>query len=470
MSYLTRLDELRRAELYKRAHEFAATYDPDLPTIVVIPGGMGSRLQRCTRAYDPASSPKIEEFYELWLALGPTLRGELGSLAFNGFTEELDQHPIIAAGELTSVVKSYDGIFKFFAGKANVIGMGYDWRRAPDKECGYVRVFLQLVAEQVRLRNPAWGDPRRNLTLYAHSQGGLLAKLFVDALLATHEKPADWFARLVTCCTPFYGTYTHSPRYYVGEEMINLFTGGADQVARIVATLEGAYILLPAPREVLMPRLAALGLARYPLRDFADDGMECDPFDAAAAIAGRYRPEVPRAHLVSAKEQFELIDSALPPEVAQHVYHIRSDVSGAHGGGTNLEVRWKAVDGAAYNAAQGNPFTDNAASGGRGDGTVPFWSARLATTPPENVFDVTGVKHGGAAEHEEMLDILWKLVQGLPVPAGPRHAGSDFAYAAPDRVAAIGAQLKNSPNPTADLDALPPGDYRAFVDSLRLAS
>lgn len=470
MSYLTRLDELRRAELYKRAREFAATYDPDLPTVVVLPGGMGSRLQRCNRAYDPVSSPKIEEFYELWLALEALLRGEMGSLAFNGLTEEFDQHPIIAAGELSSIVKSYDGIFDFFRGKANVIGMGYDWRRTPDKECGYVRVFLQLLAEQVKQRNPAWGDPRRHLTLYAHSQGGLVAKCFINSLIDSNENPADWFERLVTCCTPFYGTYTHAPRYFIGEAMINLFTGGADRVARIVASLEGAYILMPAPREVLAPRLAALGLTRYPVRDFDDDGMECDPYDGAAAIAGRYRPEVPRAHLVTAKEQFELIDSPLPPQVASRVYHLRSDASGAGANGKNLEVRWKAVDGETYSAAQGNPFADNSGSGGRGDGTVPLWSARLATTPGDNVKTVTGVKHGGAAEHPDILDILWSIMRGLPVPAEPRHAGLDFAYASPDRVAAIGAKLKKSTAPKADLDALSPGDYRAFVDSLRLAS
>lgn len=470
MSYLSRLDELRRAELYKRARDFAARYNQNLPSVIILPGGMGSRLYRCRHQYDSTSSLKIEEFYELWLGLGPVLGGELASLKMNEFTEEHDQHPIIAAGELSSMVKSYDAIFPYFAGKANVVGLGYDWRRAPDKECGYVQVFLQLIAEQVKLRNPNWEDPRRHLTLYAHSQGGLVAKLFVDNLIASGEDPARWFERLVTCCTPFYGTYSHFQRYYIGEELVNMFTGEADNVARIVASLEGPYILLPAPREVLQPHLAVLGLTRYPVRDFDSDHIECDPYASTATIAERYRPEIPRVHLVTAKEQFKLIDRPLPVAIAQRVFHIRSDIS--DGGGTNLELRWKAVAGATYTAAQGNPIADNSGAGGRGDGTVPFWSARLASTPPANVFDVIGVKHGGAAEHPTTLDILWNLMQGVAVAPGPHVAGSDFDYASPDRVVAIGAQLRTAQDPhtaQAKLDNLPPGEYRAFVDSLQLA-
>src|SRR3954466_11618571 len=103
MTYLGRLDELRRAELFKRASDFAVTYEPDLPTIVILPGGMGSRLQRCSRAYDGGSAP-IEQFSEIWCGLGAILNGELESLTQNEATEEADGHLVIAAGELTSVV------------------------------------------------------------------------------------------------------------------------------------------------------------------------------------------------------------------------------------------------------------------------------------------------------------------------------------------------------------------------------
>ena len=471
MTYLARLDELRRAELFKRARDFAATYQPDLPTIVILPGGMGSRLQRCTRPYDATRSAPIEQFSELWCGLGAILNGELKSLTQNAATEEADGHPVIAAGELTNVVKSYNGIFDHFAGKANVIGLGYDWRRAPIKESGYVRVFLQLIAEQVKKRNPLWPDPRKHLTLYAHSQGGLVAKFFVNDLVDTGEDPADWFERLVTCCTPFYGTQSHFERYYVGEPLINVFTGGADAVARIVASFQGTYILLPAPRDVLRRRLAKFGLERYPVRDAVDERMECDPFDASPAIAGRLRPEVSRANLVMARDQFVLIDRPLPAAVAQRVYHIRSDSSAGQTSRT-LEIRWQAVDGATYGAHLGNPIRVEQVLRGQGDGTVPLWSARLATTPDENVFDMKGVGHGGAAEHPCALAILSDLMGGIAVSHEPHVADADFEVATGARIAELGAQLHGLPVEQARLrvEALPPAEYRAFVDRLRLSA
>ena len=471
MSYLTRLDELRRAELFRRLGKFAINYKPGLPTVVILPGGMGSRLQRCTEPYDPAHSPAIEKFYELWAGLPPILNGELRYLEMNEFTEDADHHPIIAAGELSSIVKSYDGIFKHFKDKANVIGMGYDWRRAPIKECGYVRVFLQLLAEQVRLRHPSADDPRKRLTLYAHSQGGLVAKLFLNELADEGEDPANWFERVVTCCTPFYGTNSHFPRYYVGEPLLDLFTGGGDAVARIVATFQGTYILLPAPRAVLAPRFAKFGLTQYPVRDRDDPRIECDPFDAAPAIAGRYRPEVSRAHLVLAKDQFSLLDKPLQPAFTSRMFHIRSDIYGKKSK-LNFEIGWKSVKGATYQAAEGDPISDNSSAGGRGDGTVPLWSAALADTPDDQVFDLEGVKHGGAAEHKCSLYILSRLMNREHVPRGPHVAESDFQYASNGRVAEIAAQLRAVPREQAQarLDALPPGDYRAFVDALRLSA
>ncbi len=470
MSYLTRIDELRRAELFKRARQFAETYDPGLPSILVLPGGMGSRLQRSTHAYDPTRTPGPETFYELWCGLAPIFGGELKYLAQNVFTEDADKHPIIAAGELTNVVKSYDGIFEHFEGQANVIGLGYDWRRAPAKEAGYVRVFLQLVAEQVKKVNPLWPDPRKRLTVYAHSQGGLVAKFFANDLADASEDPADWFERLVTCCTPFYGTSSHFERYYVGEPLLNLFTGGADAVAKIVASFEGTYILLPAPREVLRPRLAKFGLVRYPVRDYDDERIECDPFDASPAIKGRYRPEMSRAHLVLAHDQFVLLDRPLPSKFSERIFHIRSDSSGSPPG-RDLEIRWKAVDGATYGAYRGNPIRFDTYLPGNGDGTVPLWSARLAATPDENVFDIKGVGHGGAAEHRCSLTILGNLMLGQAAPR-LQVAQPDSDPSSASHIALLASQLHGLPPEEAGarVAALPPGEYRAFVDRLRLSA
>lgn len=468
MTYLARLDQLRRAELAERARVFASTYNPDLPTIVILPGGMGSRLQRSPAAYDPVSVPPVETFYELWASLWRIFRGELCQLEMNEYTEEADRHPIIAAGELTSLVKSYDGIFRHFRGKANVVGVGYDWRRAPHLECGYVRIFLQRIVEQVKLRHPGAPDPRRRLTLYAHSQGGLVAKLFVESLIAMGETPLDWFERVVTCCTPFYGTNSHFRRYYVGQFPLNEFTGGADAVAKITASFQGTYILLPAPREVVEPRLGQLGLDKYPVMDY-ETGAPCDPF--AESSYSRYRPEMPARHLQIAKEQFRLLDRKLPGEVAAKMFHIRSDIYG-DAAKSDLEIYWKKVDGATYSADLGNPVSDNTSHGGRGDNTVPLWSAALADAPEDHVFDMVGVRHGGAAEHKCALHILARLVNGEPVARGPHVAQSDFEYVPSARVAEIAQRLRGAAleDGITGLEGLSPGEYRAFVDSLTLST
>jgi len=469
--YLERIDELRRAELFKRASEFAAIYKPELPTVVILPGGMGSRLQRAFAPFDPDNLPPAVDLYELWASLPHILDGQLRFLAHNEATEERDHYPIVPYGELTSIVKSYDGIFDYFEDKANVVSLGYDWRRAPAKECGYVTRFLELIVEQVKLRYPHAQDPRKRLTLYAHSQGGLVAKLFVNELVDAGEEVSNWFERLVTCCTPFYGTNSHFSRYYTGEPLINIVTGGADAVAKIVATFQGTYCLLPAPRSVLGPRLAKLGLQRYPVRDYDDRGIDCDPFDGFADIAGRYRAEVSRAHLVFARDQYAQLDRDLPPEVAARVFHIRSDANRKQDK-RDLELRWKRVDGANYSAAKGNPIYDNMKKGGRGDGTVPLWSAALAGTPDANVFDLVGVEHGGAAEHACSLYILAGLMNGRDVPRGPHVAEADFEYASRTRAAEIVMQLKELPPAAAEarFEALPEDEYRAIVDGWCLSA
>jgi hypothetical protein len=463
MDYLSRIDELRRAELHQRARTFAVLYDERLPTVMLLPGGMGSRLLRSSRRFEPDRKPKVEPLYELWLDFIPVLAGQLECLAMDEYGEERDQQPLVAAGELSSLIKSYDGVYGYLRGKANVLAFGYDWRRAPEKECGYVEVLLDLVAEEIAARNRSW-NPARDLTLYAHSQGGLVAKMFIERLLQDGQDPLSRFTRLVTCCTPFYGTSSHLSRTYVGEAMANLFTGGGDEVAGIAASMEGPYILLPAPQAIVERRLAELGLERYPVRD-RRSGAACDPFEDSAFVDARWRREISRAHLARAAEQFAAIDRALPQRVAERVFHLRSSL---FAGAKTLELTWEQVRGSEYRAADGDPIATNEKEGGRGDGTVPFWSARLASTPDERVFDVVGVRHGSAAEHPTMLDILWRLVQRLPVSRGPHVAPPEPPEPAAARLEAIGAELELAEDPNERFAQLPKREQLAVARTLCL--
>jgi hypothetical protein len=457
VSYTSVVDELRQKELELRAEAFADAYDPHLPTVVLLPGGMGSRLLRSTAPYVPRTPFTNTRFYELWLDFAAALRGELREIAMTERGEDFGGHPIIASGELSSIVKKYEGVGAFFRGKANYVGLGYDWRRAPDSEFMYVRSFLRRIADKVMYRGH--DDPRRRITLFAHSQGGLVAKLFVNDIVERGEDIGGWFERLVTCCTPFYGTLSHLSRYYVGEPFPNIVTGGAAVVARIVAAVKGPYLLLPAPQRVLEPRFAALGLARYPVRDAAARGTACDPF--AVSARGRLPDYVVGDYLTAARLQFGQIDAPLPPGVARHIFHIRSNAN--NGGDRPFEMLWQ-VD-----ARGDDPIRHNGADGGMHDGTVPFWSARLATTPDENIFDLSGVSHADAAENATVLEIVWALMNGRAMPVGsqstqPGPAAGDF-----NRVTAILAQVQSGRRPPEDLFALSPEEFRTLTNGFTLA-
>jgi len=456
MSYTRVVDELRQKELDLRAEAFAEAYDPHLPSLVLLPGGMGSRLLRSTQPYISGTPFTNTDFYELWLDFAAVLRGELREIAMNEFGEDVGGHPIIASGELSSIVKKYEGVGEFFRGRANCIGLGYDWRCAPESEFMYLRSFLHRIARKVMDRGHA--DPRRTLTLYAHSQGGLVAKLFVNDIVERGEQLAMWCERLVTCCTPFYGTWSHLSRYYVGEPFANIFTGGAAAVARIVAQLKGPYLLLPAPKRVLEPRYAALGLAHYPVRDAADPAIECDPF--TPEMRARLPDFMVDDHLTAARLQFSRIDAPLPPEAMRRVYHIRSSITGA--GAQPFEMNWAA------DARGDDPVSHSGAAGGMHDGTVPLWSARLATTPEGNIFDVVSAPHAGAAENPTVLGIVWDLMNDRSVTPGGRVAAPTPSEDV-RRVTALLAEVKAGARPLEDLYALPRDDFRTLVDGFTLA-
>jgi hypothetical protein len=107
-------------------------------------------------------------------------------------------------------------------------------------------------------------------------------------------------------------------------------------VARIVAAVKGPYLLLPAPRRVLEPRFAALGLTRYPVRDANARTTACDPF--AASERARLPDYIVGDYLTAARLQFGQIDAPLPDHVARRIFHVRSNANA--GGYRPFEMFW----------------------------------------------------------------------------------------------------------------------------------
>ena len=156
---------------------------------------------------------------------------------------------------------------------------------------------------------------------------------------------------------------------------------------------------------------AKLGLTSYPVTDSVT-GAPADPYDAANF--GRYPPWVNTTFLDDAVLARETIVADLPGPVAKRVFHIRSGLNTT----TTTELKWDPVVGASYDPASAlSPLT---AVAGKGDGTVPFWSGRLAQIPDAQVYDLKQASdHGGLAEHAETLCVVRKLVETgtMPKPA-----------------------------------------------------
>ena len=100
----------------------------------------------------------------------------------------------------------------------------------------------------------------------------------------------------------------------------------------------------------------------------------------------------------------------MPAAVVDRVFHIR-----ARRKKTWVELKWKAVNGASF-----NPDKDNspiAGKKGEGDGTVPFWAARLVQIPNSQVFNLKKAKnHQELLEHPETLKVIFRLVEQDKMP------------------------------------------------------
>ncbi len=243
MGYKTVVDTLILQELRERANDFAAHYRPGRPTVVLVPGGMGSRLYKTIEPFRTGVPfPEQPVAQKIWLSFAAVLYGDLLGLRMTRNGKDRGDRPVIASGEVSSeFAKKYDDTQAYFAGPdptfpANYAVFGYDWRKLPRSGAVYLKRFLQFLREAVAERES--GDTKLNITLLGHSFGGLVIKLFLNDLVDRGENPDDWLERFISVGSPFYGTENHLQRYYKGVKYINFFTpGGRDAITDLVWTL-----------------------------------------------------------------------------------------------------------------------------------------------------------------------------------------------------------------------------------------
>ena len=428
MTYFQNLNRLVLKELELRATHFAESYVEEKKSVILLPGGMGSKLLQCEAAFRPNQLfPPNSAFHEIWVSLAAILRGDIAQLQMDSNEHDRENRPIIAAGEMNTVVKSYDKTEKFFEEEnVNYTEFGFDWRREIRAAAGYLRTFLRMIREKVMARGLE--NPLPELTMFAHSMGGLVGKLFINELIDDDENTEDWFYRFVTVATPFSGTENHMDRYYEGVKFINLLLGGAENVAALVGSLPGPYGLMPAPIGTMEPNFSRLGLDRYPVRDADNINVEVDPYDSESR--GRFPPTMVDNYFFRAEDMFQQLHRPLTNDVTERIFHLRNNLPNR--GENSLELLWDNVAGSDHDFSGRLPIRIN---GGASDGSVPFWSARLADTPDSHVYPMrTETDHGELAEDPETLAVANRLVQGQDLPSPGATPSRPGPAVADDRV------------------------------------
>lgn len=388
-------------EYSRRLGEFVKVYKKGRPTIVLLPGGMGSQLDQSSDPYTDDTSVPFHSYDTVWIDLGLIFDQDALKLEIQADLHDLGNHIVVPNGEVRFIETPYTAAGSYFRGlEYNYVVFGFDWRRPISESAGFLQAFLRRMRDRVVAAHGQGEDPLPMTTLVCHSMGGLVATMFLHRVFGSDTQPADvqkWMDKVVTVGTPFYGTATHMDRYYVGDPMLNILYG-AQAVARLVGTLPGPYILLFPDKDTYHRDGAALGLARYPVRD-SENGPDADPYDAASFT--RYPSSVSQQFLADARAERHTVTLPLPDAVSRdRVFHLR-----AQNTDTRVEIYWP---------DSGTPI---AGKPGPGDGTVPFWAARLAQTPLGQVYALTmAADHMALMEHCETLEVIRKIVEDGRVP------------------------------------------------------
>lgn len=387
--------------------DFAQQYRDDKETVVLLPGGMGSQLDMSVRPYVNDSSVPFKEYDPVWMDLEVIFGRDADLIAIAQNGHDKDDHIVIPNGPLRFLVNAYDGTEEYFrTNEYNYIVFGYDWRRSLAEAAVQLQQFLINLRDRVLFLRG--NDPLPRTTLVAHSQGGLVAKIFLQQIAGADGSTINrWMKQLVTVATPFYGTSTHQQRYYVGQSPLNAFYG-TRQIATIAGGLPGPYVLMFADKRTLDRDGPALGLTSYPVSDDTT-GQPADPY--AQAMLTRYPSWVNPAYLEEALSIRETITAPLPKKIADRIFHIRSGLDAK----TATKLHWANLNGTSF-TPEIDPCPLRAVPG-PGDGTVPFWSARLAQTASKQIYDLTKAKdHGALMEHDEVLKVLRHIIENSSLP------------------------------------------------------
>jgi hypothetical protein len=387
---------------------FVQNYQPDLPTIIFLPGGMASSLLQANQKYTGGSSP----FAYNWAWLPPTILCDgAQNLAMNGDVD-LDDKITIALDTIGFAGVTFYSIFEWWcANQFNLFILGWDWRRRLEYSVDFIKHhFLPALRKDV---HDVYGvDPLNNYFLVSHSFGGLVLKLFLNG----GGKLVDNITRAITVAAPFYGYGGSQHFYFSGFSYLHPPYKKSD-LARIIGSMQGGYTLFFLDYATYQRDRDCLeNDPAYPLTDYPSYdpalGEIVDPYNPLPT--GRRYPGgglFNMSELSYAQQVRQCIVSPLPDPVNAKFFNVRGVQTNLFGplDGTIAKQTWDLIK-PGFNPDR-DPDPIHSAKG-RGDDTVPAWSARLCSTPAGNVVTVVGdlVEHMTLMDNPDVLSRLENLM------------------------------------------------------------
>ena len=416
--------EIGRANAIRRAYaghikSFVERYIRGRKTVVLLPGGMGSQLDFSPSPFEGVPM-SFADYQTAWMDIGVIFDRDVLKLEIDDQGRDKDGHIVVPNGPLRFAVVAYDGTARFFREKDyNYIVFGYDWRR-PIEECaGFLEEFLDQMRKSVF--NKHHENPLPLTTLLCHSQGGLVAKLFLHRIVSA----TDWFDKVITVGTPFYGTWSHQKRYFVGQRPLNILYG-AQRLSRVVATLPGPYILMFIDGHTYDQDHDRIGLDAYPVTD-PETGTPVDPYDQTSL--DRYPNWINGAYLQRARSIRETLALPLPDAIRERFYNMRTRKDKD----TPVSLHWEPLA-PGFDPDKGHHSPVKTAEKGGGDGTVPGWAAWHAHTDGDHRVELTkATDHGYLMEHDEVLKNVRFILENDRIPSS--SLGSDQLVGADEPLA-----------------------------------
>lgn len=235
------------------ANQIPLTTKVGFSSVAFLPGFPGSRLYR------------IQQFEnQLW---EPNWRADLSKLSFDATTFQSTNSDIYTRDIIDEKLHIGGNIYKTFIDSMNQMvndekiikewkALPYDWRVALEDivngglDIGLDRIsyLLPTVTPYIinQLEQLAQGSASGKVTIVAHSNGGLLAKVLIDEMKA--QGKSDLIDRLIMVATPQLGTPKALLPLLHGDLDFLGYLLGRHNVREFLENLRPAYNLLPSER------------------------------------------------------------------------------------------------------------------------------------------------------------------------------------------------------------------------------